>query len=72
MTVSTDGTPNFTGTLLAAASKSFLAQREVFIHVGDASVVELFVNGENKGRMGTVRGGTAKRTITPPITGSTP
>ncbi|MDP9312520.1 MAG: helix-turn-helix domain-containing protein [Chloroflexota bacterium] len=73
MTVSVDGKPGvFTGTLLAAASQRFPAQREVFLHVGDASVVELVVNGESKGRMGTVSGGTAKQTITPPITGSTP
>jgi hypothetical protein len=73
MTVSVDGRPGvFTGTLLASASQRFPAQREVFLHVGDASVVELIVNGENKGRMGTVSGGTAKQMITPPITGSTP
>ena len=73
MTVAVDGRPGvFTGTLLASASQRFAAQREVFLHVGDASVVELIVNGENKGRMGTVSGGTAKQMITPPITGSTP
>lgn len=66
MSVSVDGQPAFTGTLLANNStQPFEAQREVFVHVGDASVVELIVNGQSEGLMGTVPGGVAKRTITP-------
>ena len=74
ITVAVDGVPGqFTGTLLANASQRFAAQREVFIHVGDASVVELVVNGVSQGRMGSVPGGTAKKTIpVPNPTGSTP
>lgn len=72
LTVSADGRPSFTGTLLANGSKVIEAQREVFVHAGDASVVELVVNGVSQGRMGTVPGGVAKKTITPPASGSTP
>jgi cytoskeletal protein RodZ len=73
MTVAVDGRTDFSGTLLANASKTFQAQREVFLHVGDASAVELIVNGQSRGLMGTVRGGTAKETIkAPDPTGSTP
>ena len=74
MTVTVDGRPNaFTGTLLAAASQRFPAQNQVSLHVGDASVVELIVNGISQGRMGTVRGGTMRRTIdVQNPTGSTP
>lgn len=74
MTVTVDGKPNvFTGTLLASASQRFAAQNEVNLHVGDASVVELIVNGISQGRMGTVRGGTMRRTIgAANPTGSTP
>ncbi len=64
MSVAVDGQPAFTGTLLANNSTPpFEAQREVFVHVGDASVVELIVNGESRGLMGTVPGGVAKQTI---------
>ncbi|WP_029215495.1 helix-turn-helix domain-containing protein [Kallotenue papyrolyticum] len=74
MSVSVDGQPAFTGTLLANNStQPFKAQREVFVHVGDASVVELIVNGKSEGMMGTVPGGVAKRTIyAPNQSGSTP
>lgn len=73
LSVSEDGVTRFTGTMLANNTQKFLAQREVFIHAGDASVVELVVNGENRGRMGDVAGGVKKETITPPtISGSTP
>ncbi|HEX6287558.1 MAG TPA: RodZ domain-containing protein [Herpetosiphonaceae bacterium] len=73
MTVAVDGRTDYTGTLLANASKTFQAQREVFLHVGDASAVELIVNGQSRGLMGSVRGGTAKETIrAPEPTGSRP
>lgn len=72
LSVSVDGSPQFTGTMLANTSRPFTAQREVFIHAGDASVVELIVNGKSLGRMGSVRGGVAKRTVTAQdATGST-
>lgn len=72
LTISEDGVSKFTGIMLATSTRTFTAQREVYIHAGDASVVELIVNGENRGRMGTVRGGVLKRTIPAPNpTGST-
>ena len=73
MTVSVDGQAGFTGTLLANNTETFTAQREVFLHVGDASVVELIVNGVSRGRMCPTPGCVRKETITPPNpTGSTP
>jgi cytoskeleton protein RodZ len=73
MDVRVDGRSDYTGTLLANASKTFQAQKEVSLFVGDASVVELIVNGQNRGLMGSVRGGIARQTIQAPNpTGSTP
>lgn len=74
MTVSVDGQAGFfTGTLLANGTETFLAQREVYLHVGDASVVELIVNGVSRGRMCPTPGCVRKETITPQNpTGSTP
>lgn len=77
MTVTVDGQAGFyTGTLLANGAERFEAQREVYLHVGDASVVELIVNGQSRGRMCPTPGCVRKETITPsppqnPI-GSTP
>jgi len=73
MEVRVDGRPDYTGTLLANASRTFQAQNEVFLVVGDASAVELVVNGQSRGLMGTVQGGVARQTIKAPNpTGSTP
>lgn len=74
MTVAVDGQAGyFTGTLLANGTETFVAQREVYLHVGDASVVELIVNGVSRGRMCPTPGCVRKETITPPNpTGSTP
>jgi hypothetical protein len=35
MAVAVDGKSNFTGTLLANASQTFEAQREVYLHIGE-------------------------------------
>lgn len=73
MSVSTDGTTAFTKTMGPNTTATVRAQREVFVHAGDGSVVELIVNGQNQGRLGTVRGGVVKRTIPlPNPTGSAP
>lgn len=74
MTVSVDGRAgSYTGTLLANGTERFEAQREVYLHVGDASVVELIVNGVSRGRMCPTPGCVRKETITPQNpTGSTP
>lgn len=73
MEVRVDGRTDYTGTLLANASKIFQAQSEVSLVVGDASAVELIVNGQSRGMMGNVSGGVARQTIQAPNpTGSTP
>lgn len=76
MTVTVDGQAGFyTGTLLANGAERFEAQREVYLHVGDASVVELIVNGQSRGRMCPTPGCVRKETITSTPqnpTGSTP
>lgn len=65
MDVLVDGVPLFTRTMAANTTETIKAQREVYVVAGDGSVVELIVNGENRGRMGTVPGGVVKQTITP-------
>lgn len=73
MNVLADGQQAYNGTLLANASKVITAQREVFVHAGDGSVVEVIVNGQSRGRLGTVQGGVVKTTIPlPNPTGSAP
>lgn len=73
LSVTADGKPYFTKTMGPNTVETIRAQSEVFVHAGDASVVELVVNGVSQGRMGSVRGGVAKKTIPAPNpTGSTP
>ncbi|KUK83694.1 MAG: hypothetical protein XD97_0119 [Pelotomaculum thermopropionicum] len=47
-----DGSPAFQGMLSAGQSKSFTADEEIYVTLGNAGVVEVVYNGENLGFLG--------------------
>lgn len=65
MLVTADGVFRFQKTMGPNTTEKIEAQNNVTIRAGDASVVELIVNGNNRGRMGTVPGGVVEQTVTP-------
>ncbi|MDD2421288.1 MAG: helix-turn-helix domain-containing protein [Heliobacteriaceae bacterium] len=52
MAVTQDGVPKFQGSLKAGETISFRGKEKVFVHVGNAGVVEVILNGKNIGPMG--------------------
>ncbi|ABO50452.1 conserved hypothetical protein [Desulforamulus reducens MI-1] len=52
MQVEADGNTVFSGLVGAGEMKDFKAQEKIFLHVGNAGVVEVNVNGKNLGRLG--------------------
>ncbi len=65
-TVTQDGAPAFNALLRPGATQTFRAQREIFLNIGDPSVVQLTVNGQAfAGLPGTVRGVPRKITCSP-------
>lgn len=53
--VTADGTRVFQGTVYAGDARTWTAQRELVIKIGDAAVVELVVNGRHLGVLGRPR-----------------
>ncbi len=52
-----DGVPAFNGVMQPGATQTWRGQREVFLHIGDTSVVQLIVNGQAfQGLPGAVKG----------------
>lgn len=65
MTVAVDGVPTFDQLLRGGESRDWPVNREIFLNIGDTSVVVLAVNGQNcPGFPGTVRGVARRVTIT--------
>jgi len=50
--VQIDGLPAFQGLLYAGQSRSFAAEEEIYVTLGNAGVVEVLYNGENLGLLG--------------------
>ena len=65
-TVNQDGVPAFNNLLRPGESQTWMGQREVFLNIGDTSVVQLVVNGQSvAGLPGAVRGVPRRLTCTP-------
>ena len=65
-TVNVDGVPAFNALMRPGQSQTWSGQNEVFLNVGDISVVQLLVNGQNvPGFPGAVRGVPRRLTCTP-------
>jgi cytoskeleton protein RodZ len=65
-TVNVDGVTAFNALLAPGQSQTWVAQREVFLNIGDTSVVLLTVNGQSFADLpGTVRGVPRRLTCTP-------
>ncbi|CAA9281980.1 MAG: hypothetical protein AVDCRST_MAG26-3440 [uncultured Chloroflexia bacterium] len=64
--VTVDGTPRFNALLKPGETQKWVGQREVFLNIGDTSVVQLVFNGQPfQGLPGTVRGVPRKLTCSP-------
>ena len=65
-TVNQDGVPAFNALLRPGQSQTWTGQREVFLNIGDTSVVQLVLNGQPvDGLPGAVRGVPRRLTCTP-------
>jgi hypothetical protein len=65
-TVNADGVPAFNALLRPGQNQTWSGQNEVFLNIGDISVVQLLLNGQNvEGFPGAVRGVPRRLTCTP-------